>query len=233
MKYFFVHKDLPNEMQARLSFFGACIPLPAFDKLPFPVCSHPDMLISEIGGKLWIHAEYLEGQALLSSLGIPFMLSHTPVSSVYPEDVRLNCFHMGEIFVSNEKYVSAEALRFAKISGLRTVSVAQGYSKCSCAVAGNAVATADRGIAKALRKAGADVLLLEPCRIGIEVYDTGFIGGASVLLDEKTLGFFGKIEAFGQYERLKDFFEDHGVALVSLGEAPLFDYGGAVSFLLN
>ena len=162
MKYFFVHKDLPKEMQARLSFFGACIPLPAFDKLPFPVCSHPDMLISEIGGKLWIHAEYFEGQALLSSLGIPFMLSHTPVSSVYPEDVRLNCFHMGEIFVSNEKYVSAEALRFAKISGLRTVSVAQGYSKCSCAVAGNAVATADRGIAKALRKAGADVGGIEP-----------------------------------------------------------------------
>ena len=228
MKYFFVHKDLPKEMQARLSFFGACIPLPAFDKLPFPVCSHPDMLISEIGGKLWIHAEYLEGQALLSSLGIPFMLSHTPVSSVYPEDVRLNCFHMGEIFVSNEKYVSAEALRFAKISGLRTVSIAQGYSKCSCAVAGNAVATADLGMEKVLRREGTEVLLLQPFPIGIEVYDTGFIGGASVLLDEQTLGFFGDIETHAQYTLLRDFFAARGISLVSLGSGPLFDYGGAI-----
>ena len=217
MKYFLIHKDLPKEMQKSLSFFGACIPIPSFGNLAFPVCSHPDMLIAEIGGRLWIHADYAAGGTLLSSLGAPFMLSHTPVSAEYPEDVPLNCFCVGEFFVSNEKYVSAEVLHFARELGFRSVSVAQGYAKCSCAVAGNAVATADRGMAKALRKAGADVLLLEPCPIGIEVYDTGFIGGASVLLDEKTLGFFGNIEAFGQYEALKAFFGERGVRLLSLG----------------
>ena len=220
-------------MQSRLSFFGECVPLPPFEKLPFPVCFHPDMLIAEIGGKLWIHADYMEGRRLLASLGVPFVLSDTPVFASYPGDIRLNCFCVGDFFVSNEKYVSAEALWFARQSGFCSVSVSQGYAKCSCAVAGNAIATADRGIAKALRKAGADVLLLDPCPIGIDVYDTGFIGGASVLLDEKTLGFFGKIEAFGQYERLKDFFADHGVDLVSLGDGPLFDYGGSVSFVLH
>ena len=117
----------------------------------------------------------------------------------------------------------------AEDCGLRSVSVAQGYAKCSCAVAGNAVATSDRGIAKALRKAGEDVLLLQPSPIGIEIYDTGFIGGASVLLDDKTLGFFGNIKAFAQYALLKDFFAAHGVSLVSLGENPLFDYGGAIA----
>ena len=229
MKYFFIHKNLPEEIKSHLSFFGECVPLPVFEKLPTPVCMHPDMLIAEVGGKLLIHGEYEEGQSLLRSLGIPFSVSHTPVSEKYPQDIRLNCFCVGNLFVSNEKYVSREALRMAEESGFRSVSVSQGYAKCSCAVAGEAVATADRGIAKALRKAGADVLLLHPCQIGIEIYDTGFIGGASVLLDEKTLGFFGNIERFAQYALLKDFFAARGVSLVSLGENPLFDYGGAIT----
>ena len=230
MKYFLINKDLPKEMQHRLSFFGECVPLPVFQGLPFPVCAHPDMLICEIGGKLWVHAEYGEGQELLSYLGVPFLVSHTPVFAKYPGDVRLNCFCLGDLFVSNEKYVSQEALKFARDAGFRSVSVSQGYAKCSCAIAGNAVATADRGMARALRENGADVLLLDPSFIGIDVYDTGFIGGASVLLNEKTLGFFGNIEAFAQYEALKSFFASRGVSLVSLGKTPLFDYGGAVSF---
>ena len=232
MKYFFINKNLPNEIKRNLSFFGECIPLPELKKLPFPVSLHPDMLIAEVGGNLFIHEEYQEGQTLLSSLGIPFFISHTPVFEKYPGDIRLNCFCMGNYFVSNEKYISAEALRFAKQTGFCPVSVSQGYAKCSCAIAGGTLATADRGIEKALRKAGADVLLLEPYSIGIDIYNTGFIGGASVLLDEQTLGFFGNIEAFGQYEALRDFFCCHGISLVSLSDTPLFDYGGAVSFSL-
>lgn len=229
MKYFLIHKDLPAEIRSNLSFFGECMPLPAFEKLPLPVCSHPDMLIAQIGEKLLIHEEYRQGRELLDSLGIPFLLSHTPVSEKYPGDIRLNCFCLGDRFVSNEKYVSREALLIAKDFGLRSVSVPQGYAKCSCAIAGDAVATADRGIEKSLRKDGADVLLLEPYTIGIEVYDTGFIGGASVLLDENMLGFFGNIELFEQYEVLRDFFARRGVSLISLGKDPVFDYGGAIS----
>jgi hypothetical protein len=229
MKYFLIHKDLPAEIRANLSFFGECVPLPVFEKLPVPVCAHPDMLIAQIGGQLLIHEEYRQGRELLSSLGIPFSLSHTPVSAKYPEDIRLNCFCVGDRFISNEKYVSRDALRIAKEWGFRSVSVPQGYAKCSCAVAGNAVATADRGIEKILRRDGADVLLLPPCSIGIEVYDTGFLGGASVLLDEKTLGFFGDIRLFAQYDVLRDFFACRGVSLVSLGKGPLFDYGGAIT----
>ena len=40
------------------------------------------------------------------------------------------------------------------------------------------------------------------------------------------------IEAFRQYEVLSDFFERQGVSLISLGDSPLFDYGGAVSFFV-
>jgi hypothetical protein len=162
----------------------------------------------------------------LERLRIPYLLSHASVGAKYPEDVRLNCLATREIFLSNERYISREALALADRAGLRRIHVKQGYAKCSCACAGNAIATADRGIAKAA--SGADVLLLQPSVIGIQQYGTGFIGGASVLLDDVTLGFFGRIEDFGQYSVLAEFFGARGVALVSLGQTPLFDYGGAV-----
>ena len=213
-------------MRISMSAYGEPIALPPWYALEDPVSAHPDMLIAKIGNELLIHENYREGRALLESLGIPYSLSRAPVGAKYPEDVRLNCLATDEIFLSNEKYISEEALTLADRRGLHRIHVRQGYAKCSCAYASHAIATADRGIAKAA--SGVDVLLLQPSVIGIERYGTGFIGGASVLLDDRTLGFFGRIEDFGQYSELKEFFGARGVRLVSLGLAPLFDYGGAV-----
>ena len=215
-------------MRTALSAYGKPIPLPSWCALPTPVCAHPDMLAAKIGRSLLIHENYDEGRAVLDRVGIPYLLSRASVGEAYPEDIRLNCLSAESFFLSNEKYISREALALADEQGLRRIRVKQGYAKCSCACAQNAIATMDRGIATAARLAGVEVLLMEPSVIGIEVYDTGFIGGASVLLDEHTLGFFGRIEAFEGYPALSAFFGARGVRLVSLGQGALFDYGGAV-----
>lgn len=229
MRYIFVHHDLPRKMKDALSVYGQCIPLPPFERLPLPVSAHPDMLMVNIGGKLLIHEEYREGQALLRSLGIPYSLSHTPVEKEYPNDVRLNCFAVGPCFFANPKAVSADALRLAEEKGLRLVPVKQGYAKCASAVAGGVIATADQSIRKAAMRENIPTLLLSPHHIDIETYDTGFIGGAGFNLADK-LFFFGHIESYPQYTELRDFFANHGITLVSLSNDPLFDYGGAVAF---
>ena len=228
MKYFLINEHLPTEIRRALSVYGEPIPLPSWHALPIPVCAHPDMLAAKIGRSLLVHADYLEGRAVLDRIGIPYLLSHAPVGKAYPEDIRVNCLAAEKFFLSNEKYISREALALAEEQGLQRIHVKQGYAKCSCACAGNAIATMDRGIAKTVNSVDADVLLLKPSVIGIETYDTGFIGGASVLLNEKTLGFFGKIENFEGYPALAAFFGERGIQLISLGQGPLFDYGGAV-----
>ena len=215
-------------MRTALSAYGEPVPLPSWYMLEAPVCSHPDMLVAKIERELLVHEDYHEGRAVLERLGIPYNLSYSKVGARYPEDIRLNCLATDTAFLSNEKYISREALALADRLGLQRIHVKQGYAKCSCACAGNAIATMDRGIASAVRGCGMDTLLLAPSVIGVEKYDTGFIGGASVLLDERTLGFFGKIENFESYPVLSEFFEARGVRLVSLGQTPLFDYGGAV-----
>lgn len=229
MRYIFIHHELPRKMKDALSAYGRCIPLPPFERLSFPVSAHPDMLMANIGGTLLIHEEYTAGQTLLRELHIPFVLSHTPVEKEYPNDVRLNCFTAGHCFFANKKAVSADAVRLAEEKGFRFVSVRQGYTKCASAVAGGAVATADKSICQAALRENIPSLLLSPHHIGIETYDTGFIGGASLALADK-LFFFGKIEDFPQYRELRDFFAKYGIPLVSLSSDPLFDYGGAVVF---
>lgn len=215
------------EIQRSLSAYGTCIPLPPFLKLPHPVSCHPDMLMARIGGTLFIHEEYTEGQALLRTLGLPFALSHTPVEKDYPQDVRLNCFSLNEYLFANKKALSTDVLCFAKEKEMTLLSVRQGYTKCATAVAGGAIATADPTIAKAAEAVGIPTLRLPSVRIGIECYDTGFLGGTCVAIDDKLL-FFGKIENNPHYTELRNFFKAQGISLVSLGENAIFDYGGAV-----
>jgi len=229
MRYFFINEALPHEIRTALSAYGECVPLPAFGALPHPVCRHPDMLMAEIHGMIFIHREYRKGQEILEDLGIPFFISETPVKSTYPLDVPLNCFSVGKYLVAKKNAVSKTVLSKAEESGKMLLPVPQGYAKCSAAVAGGAIATADKGIVKAAEKAGIPALLLPPHKIGIEIYDTGFIGGASVLLDENTLGFFGNIKEYPSYEVLQRFFSTVNVEIVGLSEKPLFDYGGAIT----
>ena len=229
MRYFFINENTPFEIRAALSPYGICVPLPEFEALPHPVCRHPDMLMASINGTIFIHREYQKGQAILRELGIPFLISKSTVKKNYPHDVGLNCFEVCGHLFAKASAVSEDVLHLARETKMTVLSVSQGYAKCSTVVTKNAIATADKGIVKAARSVGIPALLLPPHTIGIEVYDTGFIGGASMTVNENTLGFFGRIEDYPSYEDLKAFFSTIGVEIVSLSKEPLFDYGGALT----
>ncbi len=228
MKLFLINEATPFEIRAELAKYGRCVPLPALEALDYPVCRHPDMLMATMDGTVFVHREYEKGQEILRRLGIPFLISETEVGKVYPRDVSLNCFTVGKYLFAKPDSVSRELLAKAEEKGKTLIPVSQGYAKCSTAVAGGAIASADKGIVRAAEKVGIPALLLPSHKIGIEVYDTGFIGGASVTLDEKTLGFFGNIEEYPSFAELKSFFSTVGVEIVSLSKKPLFDFGGAI-----
>ncbi len=228
MRYYFINEGTPSEIRAALSHHGLCVPLPALDTLPYPVCRHPDMLIAELNGTLFLHREYHAGSTLLSSLGVPFRISEKPLGARYPEDVALNCFCIGDALFASPRAVSPDVLSWHRQRGGRLLPVKQGYAKCSSVVARGALASADQGIVRAAEEAGIPALLLPVHPIGIEVYDTGFLGGACGLMDDTTLGFFGRIETHPAYGRLSAFFSRFGVSLVSLSDQPLFDLGGMI-----
>ncbi len=233
MRYFLINEHTPFEIREALEKHGICIPLPLFSALPEPVCFHPDMLIADLCGTLFVHREYTKGQEILSSLGVPFRISETAVGKMYPKDVALNCFCIGDLLFANKKAVSETVRTWAQTNGKTLLPVSQGYAKCATVIAGGAIASADKGIVNEAQNAGIPALLLPSCHIDIETYDTGFLGGCCGLLDANTIGFFGKIENYPAYDELNAFFSTRGVEMLSLSEKSLFDFGGMVSFSLT
>lgn len=233
MRCFFINEKLPRPMEAALSAYGRCVRLPAFSALLEPVCRHPDMLMARVGGRLLLHRAYAAGRAVLDALGVPYTLSEAKVGADYPRDAALNVCTAGECLFAAPKAVSQAVLDVAAQEGFRFVPVRQGYAGCSTVAVGDAVVSADAGICRAARENGLAVLQISPGGIGIERYDTGFIGGACGVIDDKTVGFFGDVRTFGAYSALRGFFDPRGISLVSLGEGALFDYGGLVSAELD
>ncbi|MBQ9745550.1 MAG: hypothetical protein IJW21_01860, partial [Clostridia bacterium] len=189
---------------------------------------HPDMLAANVGGRLFIHAENTALAALLESRGVPFSLSSAPAGKKYPKDVALNLFTAGSFLFANTKHASREVLGFAAERGFAPAHVPQGYAKCSAMLLGDAIVTADTSIYSAARARGLYALLICPGSVGIEKYDTGFIGGASGALAAGKTAVFGNILSHPEGEKILAFARERGEEIISLGEGPLFDYGGIV-----
>ena len=92
-----------------------------------------------------------------------------------------------------------------KKTGLTPVHVKQGYAKCACVIAHDAVATADSGIYAAALRYGLPALRLNPGGIGSRAVRYRLYRRACGLVDRDTLGFFGNVEEYGRYDALRAF----------------------------
>ncbi len=228
MTFFLVNPRFPEEFSARLAPFGKVLRVPEFSALDFPVSAHPDMQAALVCGKLFIHSENEALAALLGANGIPFERISARAGKLYPADVALNLFTVKNFLFANTKHASREVLAFAEARGFAHTYVKQGYAKCSSMLLGDSVVTADKGIYLTVTLRGIDALLISPGGVGIEKYGTGFIGGASGTLCKGKTAVFGDILSHPDGEKILAFARAHGEEIISLGEDPLFDYGGIV-----
>ena len=228
MTYFLVNPRFPDEFESRLAPFGEVLRVPEFSALDFPVSAHPDMQAASIGGGLFIHGENEKLASLLESRGIPYSRVCARAGRLYPADVALNLFAVKSILFANTKHASADVLSFAENNGFSLAHIKQGYAKCSAMLLGDAIVTADNSIYRAANERGIDVLLISPGSIGIEKYDTGFIGGASGAVAKGLTAVFGDILSHPDGEKIKAFAQARGEEIISLGKGALFDYGGIV-----
>ena len=228
MTYFLVNPRFPDEFARKLEPFGKILRAEDFSALDFPVSGHPDMVAASIGDRLFIHGENAHLAALLSSNGIPFEKVSERAGMLYPADVALNLFAVNNILFANTNHASADVLSFAESNGFSLAHVKQGYAKCSAMLLGDAIVTADRSIYKAAEEREIDALLISPGSIGIEKYNTGFIGGASGTVCKGKTAVFGNILCHPEGEKILAFARAHDEEILSLGEGPIFDYGGII-----
>ena len=228
--------DSPSWVLPKLESLGfsVCI-LPHDDRLPRPVRSHPDMLIFNLGNKIFCSRKYYESNSdvfsLISSYGYEIEPSDATISNRYPDDIAFNFIYVNNRICGNIQHIAKEIIEYTKTINCSTVSVKQGYAKCSTVVLGNkAIITADSGIYNAAVDLGVEALKTENSpSISLPGYNYGFIGGACGVF-KNTVYFIGNIDIHPFADIIKVFCKKHGYQVLSLSTMPLTDIGG-VTFL--
>ena len=220
------------ECESALAEYGfEIIKLPACPMLQKPVSAHPDMLVFVGKGKLFCHEKYYaiakkEIDLIIERADLSLSLSDEAWGEKYPADVLFNAAPVGDKLICNAKSVSKKLVELYGAENL--INTKQGYAKCStCTVGDSGVITADVSIAKAVKGAGLDVLLLADPYTRLDGYDTGFIGGASGD-DGEHVFFTGSLEAHPEGKAIREFCQKHNRQAVSLSVAPLYDYGSLI-----
>lgn len=210
----YIASSAPAELIEYIESKGYSIELIAkHPLLPDGIADHPDLRVCRLG---------------ISDDAPTLRIDDDKLGAEYPMDVPYNVACTGRYLICNTKYAAAEILEAAEQLGMQIVHVKQGYAKCSCVIVDeDSIITYDRGLAKACKAAGLNVLEVEAGGIELPGYATGFIGGCSGRVGNEIV-FCGDLSKHTDYEQIRDYIEIRGLKCVSIGEWPLRDIGSIV-----
>lgn len=220
---------MPCSAKAKLKEICEVVELPPFSALDSRVASHPDMLIFELGEKLFVSKDYYkeaknEIDIITKAASLSLKLTNDTLGKNYPDDIKFNAFRIGNFLVGNSEYISNDLKHYSNHLGIKEATVKQGYAKCSTVVLKDAVISADKGICDGVRAIGFDELQISSDGVLLNGYGCGFIGGASGVWEDK-LFFCGDITAHKDYESISAFCTAHRYEVISLSSEPLYDVG--------
>ena len=227
MKYL-INANFPRGYEDILSAHGTCVRLPASATIPLPTGAHPDTLVGVIGGEAFISDGDVMLAEALSKAGVRYRVSRHASGGKYPHDCALNFFTVGKHLICREDSLSPDVKEYALSAGYDLINVKQGYARCSAALVGGGVITADRGIYDAVGGVGVPRLLISAGGVSLPPYEYGFIGGACGTVDEKTVLFFGSAGAHPDGAKIRAFCRSLGVDVIE-GDGELFDFGGFIT----
>lgn len=199
-----------------------------------PVCTHPDIYMCKIEfSNINNNSRFFYGDI-------------TKLGNKYPGEVIYNACATGKYFVHNLKISDSKILDWAEQNRLEFVDVPQGYTRCNLLPVGPSnFITSDKGVFKALSKAGADVLLISKKNISLPGYDYGFLAGCAGIISanknfehlpscygsslvksaEYTVIFNGDLSAHPDFEEIIDYINNCGLNALWVPDKKLADIG--------
>ena len=206
-----------------------CIPLPSYERLDLPVSCHADMLFCVIEDTLFCYKDYVKLNALekiIADTGKRIIYVDHVCEKSYPNDIGLNALVMGKTLFCNSKHTAKELIEFARSRGYKIIDVKQGYSSCSTLVIDeNNAITSDKGMYKAIKEQGKNVLYISNSDIVLEGYNCGFIGGATAVIDKKVF-FLGDFKTIRQAASIEQMISDCNGTVFSILSGRVYDFGG-------
>ncbi len=193
--------------------------IPSFQSanLQIPVSAHPDMTLTQIEDIFVASPDSFEYYK--SFLGEKVICGKREIKPHYPHDIAYNVLTYKGVAFANFAYTDSVVIKELEKRKIKPVSIKQGYAKCSSCVTENGIITADTGIFLACRENGINALEITPGYVELKGYDYGFLGGASGVIDGKTV-FFGDIRKHPDFLKIKEFCE-----FDFLSDFPLYDVG--------
>ena len=207
------------------------IPTVKLDCLYDSIASHADIQIHYLSNNRFVCApEAYEHYKRLLSDDFELIKGSKPLGAKYPADIPYNAAAAGNTLICNSRCTAIEILQTYSCSTHSILNVTQGYAKCStCVVNGNAIITADTGIAKAAEQHGMDVLKISEEHIELKNMNYGFIGGSSGLIEKDVLAFNGGLNTHPDGEQIKQFCKKNGVKITELKKGLLTDIGSIIT----
>ena len=212
------------------AFFGkGRIILPSFPcmALDKPVSCHPDMVLfsPEKGTLICANEVFADYQNLLSPYGVRLVQGKSRLRRDYPKDIAYNVLHTTVGAFAKFDSTDSQIMNFLEKHHVQKHNVNQGYARCSTVSFASAVITADAGIEKAGLAAGLSVLKVQPGFVLLPGYQYGFLGGASGIIDDDTIAFFGDLSSHPDGEAIRKFIHAKGYSLCEIAGQPLIDIG--------
>lgn len=220
MKNLIIDSRIRNKEYSYLNKFFNVVKLPLSEDVYEEILGHSDIFYCKI------HNEIIAAPNSIIKDN-RFIVGQAKVERNYPNDVPYNVCQVGNKIVGS---------KYTDKSIKPDILVKQGYIKCSIAVTGdNSCITSDKGIEKALKREGIDVLYVEENNIKLLKKDgsvskmKGFIGGATLVFDNKFV-IFGDSNYLTNKEKLLEHLHKHQLELIDFEGLEIYDYGGGIIY---
>ena len=213
-----------REITDKLSSIGyICHNVIQSSRVSRPISDHSDVLYKKVN-----RHTIMASSCQKANFGLMERLGFTieEIDDLHPgyrTECRLN-------FIINDKYIIRNPKTATDFPCTQTeIQVNQGYTGCSAiCVADDAYITEDDGIYKKLTENGLDCLKIKKGNVRLDGYEYGFIGGASVKLNEKEILFFGEIMDNNDRNNVINFLEKYGMKAIFIENKQLHDIGSAL-----
>lgn len=191
------------------------------------IAKHPDIFSFSLGEHLIIAPEITE--YFNEDLKRHLIWGKSEIKRQYPDNICYNVARVGRFAIHNTKYT--DPVIKEKLD-CHWIHVNQGYTKCNTLIVNeDSLITSDMSIYKETSKEGLNCLLIRPEHIILKGLDYGFIGGASVKIDDEIV-FYGNISEHPDFPKIKDFIENRNLK-IKFFEFPLEDIGSGVKLIIN
>lgn len=209
---------------------------PLVDILPKALQRHADLGICVLGGGKAVcppetAAYYKEA---LSPYGMEIITGETHLGCNYPRDCAYNVGIAGRRCFLNKSVCDAIVLYELERAGYEIINVKQGYGKCSvCPIDENTIISGDKGICRAAREHGFDVLEITHDGIKLNGYNNGFFGGAAGMLSPDTLAVNGELSHIPDGEKITKFLKERDISVINLKKGEICDIGSVIPLMID